>query len=1180
MQTTLLGLAIAFIIALVAALIGPHFVDWNRFRPQFEAEATRVVGLPVRVDGAIDARLLPIPSLRFKSVAIGRRFDDSNATADQLDVEFSLGSLMRGEWRADQLTINGLVFDAGLDDRGRITWAARSGGFDAGALTIDRLNVTGALTLRDAASKSLFVLDDIAFRGDVRPGSLRGEGSFVQRGAHTPFRLTLGKPVAGEGLRLHVNLDPGAHPVAADLDGVVTLRDAAPRFDGALAISRPPPPGGASAKDAPAPWRVTGKVRADPSQVRIEQIEAQYGPEQSALKLTGVADLRLGASPLFQAVLTARQLDADRMLAREGQPPPTPAEALAGLQDFAAALPLPPIATQIALSSDLITLGQRPLQNFGADLRGEPDGWTADRLELRAPGATRVVMSARASGTGDAAQFGATANVESADADTLLSWLRGRSDAAWRPPRPLRLSGDVALSRGGVAVENLTAEFDGHALSGRFALGGEAAARRLDATLSAERLDLDALLQLAREAGNAASLPNEARLTLDATQATLSGRELKPFALTLNATPNAIALDRLSIGAPGGLVIEGSGLFDRAQTSGKATINGRAASLSRFADLVAPFSADMARRIASVPAGQSEAKVALTLSLEKGRGERAVLNAAAQIDAPQIAGRIDAVWQPTLAAVLGFDGDALAQSDVSATAKLSAPKGDALAALAGLDGVIALGDKSAQFDARVEGARRGAFKLKAKLSGETIDADLDGHTEPSGARSGLFDLAIRKADVAPLFGALQPVRVTLASRVTVSGERYTFENLDLSGGGSRLRGKVSVTATAAEPLIEGDIGLDTADLSSALATAIGAAGHGSQEPLAQGWLKPWRGRLSFSALRATLAGAELRAVSAVLRSDGASLAVDQLSGGLGGGEAKADLVLRRVGGETALNATLKLANVDGAALRWRGLAMPLGRVSMQAALAGSGRSAASIVGALTGTGTVTLDRARVVGVDPAVFDAAARAGEAGTVASEAALRAVVNGAISGGSLRVQAASIPFVVKEGVLRVASTVLSGEGARLVVAGGYDIAADQIDLRADLSPTGPSAAGSRPEIQVMLFGTPDAPDRMVDFAALTSWLGMRAIEREMRRLESLERGNKPTEPAPSQIPAITPATPVFPSPEETRAPLLPPAVEVRPAPGAARPPAKAPPAAPAPPRPPMVIAPGAQRPAASTN
>ncbi len=114
-QTTLLGLAIAFIIALVAALIGPYFIDWNQFRTQFEAEATRVVGAPVRVGGELDARLLPTPSLRLRSVVVGGANDLGKVRADKLDVEFSLGSLMRGEWRADELTINGLSLDLGLD---------------------------------------------------------------------------------------------------------------------------------------------------------------------------------------------------------------------------------------------------------------------------------------------------------------------------------------------------------------------------------------------------------------------------------------------------------------------------------------------------------------------------------------------------------------------------------------------------------------------------------------------------------------------------------------------------------------------------------------------------------------------------------------------------------------------------------------------------------------------------------------------------------------------------------------------------------------------------------------------------------------------------------------------------------------------------------------------------------
>src|ERR1700712_1924291 len=152
-QTTLLGLSIAFIIALLAALIGPYFIDWNQFRPEFEAEATRVVGAPVRVRGELDARLLPTPSLRLRSVAGGGANDLGKVRADKLDVEFSLSSLMRGEWRASELTIDGIAIDLGLDSQGRVDWPASAGKFNLGTLAIDRVNLTGRVALHDAGSR-------------------------------------------------------------------------------------------------------------------------------------------------------------------------------------------------------------------------------------------------------------------------------------------------------------------------------------------------------------------------------------------------------------------------------------------------------------------------------------------------------------------------------------------------------------------------------------------------------------------------------------------------------------------------------------------------------------------------------------------------------------------------------------------------------------------------------------------------------------------------------------------------------------------------------------------------------------------------------------------------------------------------------------------------------------------
>jgi len=46
-QATLLSIGIAIILALVAALVGPIFIDWSQYRAEIEAEASQVVGVPV-----------------------------------------------------------------------------------------------------------------------------------------------------------------------------------------------------------------------------------------------------------------------------------------------------------------------------------------------------------------------------------------------------------------------------------------------------------------------------------------------------------------------------------------------------------------------------------------------------------------------------------------------------------------------------------------------------------------------------------------------------------------------------------------------------------------------------------------------------------------------------------------------------------------------------------------------------------------------------------------------------------------------------------------------------------------------------------------------------------------------------------------------------------------------------
>jgi hypothetical protein len=120
-------------------------------------------------------------------------------------------------------------------------------------------------------------------------------------------------------------------------------------------------------------------------------------------------------------------------------------------------------------------------------------------------------------------------------------------------------------------------------------------------------------------------------------------------------------------------------------------------------------------------------------------------------------------------------------------------------------------------------------------------------------------------------------------------------------------------------------------------------------------------------------------------------------------------------------------------------------------------------------------------------------------------------------LSVASAQIPFNIRDGRLRIGATTLDAEGARAIVSGGYDIPADQADIRASLASTAAGSATSRPEIQLFAIGSPDALDRTVDVTALSSWLAVRAIDRETRRLDAIERGEQPpTLPAAKPSPA----------------------------------------------------------------
>ena len=1136
MQTTLLGLAIAFIVALLAALIGPYFIDWNQFRPQFEAEATKVIGAPVRVAGGLDARILPTPSLRLRSVVVGGANDLGKVRADRLDVEFSLGDLMRGEWRANELTIAGMALDLGLDRDGRIDWPASNGTFDPASLAIDRLNLSGRVALHDAASRKTLELSEIAFSGDVRSlaGTLRGGGHFTLDGTRYPYRVTSSQGAAG-GARVHLAVDPGEQALSVDLDGTLRFEARAPRFDGGAILAVPPSK--AKGSEQQTPWRIAARVKADHLAVQLEQIEASYGADDRALKLAGVGDIRLGGSPELHATLSARQLDADRLLSKDKDAGALePMRLLPALRAALAALPHPPVPAKIEVGAEQIVLGGRPLQNLSATVHGDAGTWALDRLDVRAPGATQVSFAS--STTNAPVSFAGKLDIESNDPDVLMAWLQGRGDIGLRSQKPLRVHGDISVAGDRLAVEGLKAEIDGGAVEGRLAwstLPGSGS--RLEAALKAERLDLDAASAFVRSIGGAqAEWPREASIALDIDRAISAGQELHPFSAKFSFSPKTLSLEQLKFGQANGVAMEGSGSFDRADATGELSLSASSASFGQITAMVAQLAPGTAARLNAIATSPGPARLKLALNITKNAQEPDRANARAVLDlnTPQLRGVATLSARPSLAAIRSADLDELGRGEVNVETKLSAERGDALLTLLGLDRAIAAGEGTVRFEGSANGMWRAPLRLNAKMWGANIDAEAQGTAEPwAPSPKANINLRVRSVNLAPLFdlkpsdSAAQNIR--LFARASLAGNKLTFDDLDSIVAGSRLRGHLALTLDEPrnEPReVDGELGLEALDIASAFALALGA-GHEVAEPFRSGLLKGWRGRIAFQALSAVLpGGVELRPLGGVVKSDGQSLTLEALKGKIGGGDATATIDARQEANGVALNARVELSGIDGSALHYRGLKMPAGRASLQMTLVSQGRSVQALTGALSGSGTVTLEGASIAGLDPRAFEVAIRASDSGQATNDARLRQIVEPLLAAGALPVASAQIPFSIRDGRLRVDPTALDGAGARATVSGGYDIAADQADIRVTLTSGLFGAANSRPEIQLFAAGSPDTLNRTVDVASLSSWLAVRSIDRETRRLDAIERGEPP--PVEPSIPPSTAALPSVTTPE----------------------------------------------------
>ena len=1157
MQTTLLGFAIAIILALVAALVGPIFIDWGRYRGEFEARASRLTGLDFRVTGAIDARLLPTPTLMLQGVEFGRPNEGSKVRARALRIEFALGALVRGAWRITDARLEGPELTAGLDPSGHLSWPVPKLGFNLEAVAIERLNIEdGRAVLMDAASNSRLVLDKMEFHGELRSlaGPVKGDGSFVVAGQHYPYSVSTSRIADDGGVKVRVAVNPVDLPLTAEVDLTVLIERGTPRFEGSIQVGRAV---GRAPVGAPSliidSWRVASRVKGDATAAVLDQIELQYGPDDRAIKLKGNANLTFGRQPEVKGVLSSPQIDLDRVL---GLPEATRRRPLVAIktlaESFISASRLP-IPTTLSLNVENVTLGGAMLARVGADLKVDADGVDIRRLELRAPGVTQVRVSGRLRNAATGARFEGTTRIEANDPRGLIAWLTDRTEQQAAAVGPWRLGADVTLGSDSIAIERLKLELDRLNVDGRMAYAWASDERpaRLDAAITAPEIDLDRINALGKALLGDATFdwPRDVTLSLKVGRAIVAGLEAKQTDVNMRIGANGIEIDKLAIADFAGASLAVKARIDtKAQPHGTMTLDFDARTLDGLLVLLeksAPQAADQLRRSAG---RLTPLTMRASLAVDPGAAGSTAATATFKIDGRAGVSRLALQGDVGTASDGGkLDIAALGAAQMNVSGRVDADEGAALMDLIGLDRFIAVDKRPGRLTLTAKGQLGGDLVVDSQLAVGALGISANGSMRVSGGAgpsAGLnlkiVNANIRSPRTLPADRPAELLPTSVSASVDLTDETL-FTEVAGTVAGTKVAGRV-VLRNQQPMTLDGDIELGTLDLPAAIAVAIGiptqsaganvstgagalgrALGLWPAEPFERGLLR-LGGQLSVKAAQVPLtAKLVARDVRGVLRIGESQLALQVIDGSMAGGRMGGELVFLRHGDGLIARSRIRLTDANAAEM-FPGDGLISGRFAFDLSAEGTGMSAGALIGSLEGGGRFTLENGRLARLDPAAFEAVMRAVDRGLPVNAISVRERLESALASGALAIARAEGPIVINAGQARLSNTVVRAQGADLTVGGSVDLAEGTLEARLLLF--GPGGAGSpintRPEITIALKGPINAPKRTIDAAALANWLALRAVEQQSKKLDVLEGREASPPPAPPAVDSNTQPAP----------------------------------------------------------
>jgi hypothetical protein len=1149
-QHTLLGAGLALIVAIVAALAAPLFVDWNAWRPVFEQRASMLVGAPVSIKGPIEASILPTPAFVMRDVTIGDSEHGTGLKSGQIRGVLSLGALFRGAFEAEEIILAKPFMRVALGRDGRIL-LGRGMPAETDAFSISRFTVEGGTLVVDGGTGGeVYRFDKVSATGELqsRSGPLKLDALLVRDGLPWKLRAAAGQFGNNGSGKLRFTLSRAKDNIQLEADGMLALQKAIPRFEGKISLTQQ--------RKGALPWKLLANAKVSRHALVLDDLGISLGSE-FPVELSGEARVRPRAHGGIEAALSAKHVDLDHI----GDAPPGRdlVTAFAPLRNALAPFAGLPLSGTVDISADQLIAAGGTVRDLRARLSLHDGVFGPDRLTARLPGHGSVHLAGNVSKDG---HFSGHLKLAAGEPSALANWIGlDTAGISVDDSGPFRLEGRLLASAKKFAIDQLALELADTTLGGNLAYAGKTAERpaRIVANLNGDGVDLSLLTPVIEKAlarTNAFDLD----LSLAVREPRIFGQAARRFDAVISRDGGGLSIGRLAVEDLGGL---------------NASAHGRIASYPERPDGRIEFTAEATR---------NDGLNALLETYGGGGEIAAYLHRVVAAGVPlHLAGTLNGDGSGTSVAIAADGSLNGTKMTFAARAEPKTMSLDgmhlALAARDASNLVALLGFPAPEpqagqgrFEATIGQARKNAMPLKAHLVFPGIDFKGEGNLrfgdkgiEPLiNLQLDATDLRALSSAAARSSGAVVPATGT--ARLIRSGGGVAFEDLALNFGDIRVRGRVSVKGIE-RPVLAGEFAVNRTRLSTLLTLALGRAGEGtpwSDQALGPPPFEGASGSFDIDSAALGLTGTLVATGTRLrLEFDDHQAAIRDLSGDFAGGKLTGHARVLR-DGMLSFESRVFLKGADLARIlapgTWRSKAHGKGTFAIE--LSGQGASPAQLATNVAGRGSFSIESFSVDKLAPGAISKLFASTTKRTPPAADRITAEFVKAMEAAPLKIAKVAGPIVIAGGVARTGKVTAKSNAVDIVSHASLDLAKLNFDATVSFEEAAAAGLSVRPSAVIRWRGPIAHVERSVELTPLVTALSLRAMNNEIRELDArrnppatsaivapgaTESSFTPPQPPSAPVPHRRPRVQV---PARAAPPPLPPPLEIGPAPGDRRP------------------------------